>query len=273
MEEKQGGYEINLLELLQALLKKWWIILLAVAICASGMYVFAIETTVPTYSSSTMFYVNNSSISVSNIVSQLSLSAAQSVTTTFRTVLTTRMTIDKIIEEGQLPYSYETVKDMITSTAIDDTEIFQVTVTCPDPDVACHIATTIANVFPTIVSDTMGAKSGISVVDMPVKGELNSPGYVQKGIIGAVIGFVLSAGIIILIYMFNDTIESEDFLAAVYQDIPVLSTIPDYSNSSSKKGHYYYGKYYYRPHSSSSTSSGKSTSNEGKSDAKKESKA
>ncbi|MCI5961676.1 MAG: hypothetical protein MRZ26_07855, partial [Ruminococcus sp.] len=122
--------------------------------------------------------------------------------------------------------------------------IFSVTVTSSDPQEACDIANTIASVLPQKVADVMeGAK--VKVVDYAVVPQTkSSPSTSKNTVLGMLIGFVLSAGVIILLEMFNDTINSEEWLVTTYGDeIPLLSVVPDV-NAKSDRRYYKYCGYY-----------------------------
>ena len=88
-----------------------------------------------------------------------------------------------------------------------------------------------------------GAK--VKVVDYAVVPQTkSSPSTPKNTVLGMLVGFVLSAGVIILLEMFNDTINSEEWLVTTYGDeIPLLSVVPDV-NAKSDRRYYKYGGYY-----------------------------
>ena len=58
-------------------------------------------------------------------------------------------------------------------------------------------------------------------------------------VLGAIIGLVISLGVLLVIGFFKDSIDGEDFLVSVYGDkIPVLAVLPDANTSSA-----YYKRY------------------------------
>ena len=56
--------------------------------------------------------------------------------------------------------------------------------------------------------------------------------------IGALVGIVLSAAIIILRFLMDSVIRDEQYLLDTYKDIPILSVIPDLT--AEEGGGYYY---------------------------------
>ena len=242
MNENTESREIDLLQMASALVKKWWVI--AVATVLAGVIAFGYTRLgiTPKYEASVMFYVNNSSIS--GKLSLADLNAAEKSVKSYCTILESRLSLEEVIREGNFNYTYEQLNKMIDSQAVNGTEIFSVTVTSPDPQEACDIANTIASVLPQKVADVMeGAK--VKVVDYAVVPQTkSSPSTPKNTVLGMLVGFVLSAGVIILLEMFNDTINSEEWLVTTYGDeIPLLSVVPDV-NAKSDRRYYKYGGYY-----------------------------
>lgn len=242
MNENTESREIDLLQMASALVKKWWVI--AVATVLAGIIAFGYTRLgiTPKYEATAMFYVNNSSIS--GKLSLAELNAAEKSVKSYCTILRTRLSLEEVIREGNFNYTYEQLKKMIGSQAVDGTEIFSVTVTSTDPQEACDIANTIASVLPQKVADAMdGAK--VKVIDYAVVPQTkSSPSTPKNTVLGMLVGFVLSAGVIILLEMFNDTINSEEWLVTTYGDeIPLLSVVPDV-NAKSDRRYYKYGGYY-----------------------------
>ncbi len=242
MNENTESREIDLLQMASALVKKWWVI--AVATVLAGIIAFGYTRLgiTPKYEASVMFYVNNSSIS--GKLSLADLNAAEKSVKSYCTILESRLSLEEVIREGNFNYTYEQLNKMIDSQAVNGTEIFSVTVTSSDPQEACDIANTIASVLPQKVADVMeGAK--VKVVDYAVVPQTkSSPSTPKNTVLGMLVGFVLSAGVIILLEMFNDTINSEEWLVTTYGDeIPLLSVVPDV-NAKSDRRYYKYGGYY-----------------------------
>lgn len=242
MNENTESREIDLLQMASALVKKWWVI--AVATVLAGIIAFGYTRLgiTPKYEATAMFYVNNSSIS--GKLSLADLNAAEKSVKSYCTILETRLSLEEVIREGNFNYTYEQLKKMIGSQAVDGTEIFSVTVTSSDPQEACDIANTIASVLPQKVADVIDGTK-VKVVDYAVVPQTkSSPSTPKNTVLGMLVGFVLSAGVIILLEIFNDTINSEEWLVTTYGDeIPLLSVVPDV-NAKSDRRYYKYGGYY-----------------------------
>lgn len=231
-------------QLFIALKRKLWIIILACAIGAGSFLGVAHFLLNPLYEASVKLYVNNSSISVGGnnySISASELTAAQGLVDTYIVILNSRSTIDEVIKTAGVNYSYEDLCDMLSAEPINETEIFQITVTSKDPAEAEKIANTIADVLPTKISDVV-AGSSVSVVEHAMYPNRRAyPSYSKSVVLGGLIGAVLSASIVIFCELLDDKLRTEDALTRAYPDVPLLSVIPDARDGN---GNGYYRGYY-----------------------------
>ncbi len=263
MTEKTENVEIDLRELFGALLHRAWLIALVAVVGAVIVFGYTYFMVDPLYRSSTLLYVNNSGINIGSSsfsISSGELTAAQKLVDTYVVILKSRAALNEVIEEAELPYTYEQLKDMISAGAVNSTEVFEVVVTSKSPSEAEKIANTIANVLPEKISDIVNG-SDVRIVDYAViPSHRHSPSYTRNTAIGFILGAVLCAAVVILTYLFDENIRSEDYLTQNYPDIPLLSVIPDMAASRQHSGGYYGYGYGYGSSSgkkrSSSASSG-----------------
>ena len=246
--QKNTEVTIDLIEVARVLLRRWWIIVLSTLIfglAALGYTRFFID---PLYKASTLMYVNNSDISLGSTsftISNADLTAAQKLVNTYVVILKSRMALNEIIEESGVDYTYEQLKSMISAASVNSTEIFQIVVTSKSPEEAELIANTIAEVLPDKISAIVSG-SDVRIVDYAViPAHRSSPSYTRNTAIGLLLGFLLSAAAIIITYMLDENIRSEDYLTSTYTDIPLLAVIPDMIGTKQLSGGYYgYGSYY-----------------------------
>ena len=95
------------------------------------------------------------------------LNAAQSLVDTYAVILKSRGTLEEVIDKAQLPYTYEELSKMVETGAVDNTEIFSITVTSDDPQEATKIANTIVEVLPDRITEIMDG-SDVRTVDFAV---------------------------------------------------------------------------------------------------------
>lgn len=241
MENKGKDYmEIDLLQLAKALWHRAWAILLAMLVCGAAGFGYATYLVTPLYRAETMMYVNNSSFSVGSTsfsISSSELTAAQSLVETYIVILNTRTTLEDVIADAELEYSYEELLEMIDAHAVNNTEVFSITVTSESPQEAELIANTIARILPDKISSIVEGSS-VRVVDYAViPSHKYSPSISRYTMLGALLGIVISCGYIVLRELFDDQIRDEDFLMQTY-NLPVLATIPELLSSKGGSGYY-----------------------------------
>lgn len=235
--------KIDLLKVMNGLLRRAWIIILCMMICGVLLMSYAMYFVTPMYESSVLMYVNNSSFSVgatSFSISSSEISAAKSLVDTYLVILKTRMTLDDVIELGQLDYTYEELCGIITAEPVNDTEVFSVTVKTDDPYEAERIANTIAIVLPEKINDVVEGSS-VRIVDYAVVASNKvSPSITKYTILGMLVGAFISCLIIAIIEITDNQIRSEDYLLETYPDIPLLSVVPDMMAEKHHDNYYYY---------------------------------
>ncbi len=228
MENEKDTIEIDLLALARAVWKRVWLVIAAVLVCGAAAFSYAKFLITPLYEAKALMYVNNSSISVGSAsfsISSGELSAAQSLVKTYIVIMQSRQTLNEVIEQADLPYTYEELLPMVTAAPVNDTEIFEITVTDADPQEAELIANTIADVLPDKISDIVEGSS-VRVVDYAVVPVYPvSPSVTKYAMMGVLLGGVLSVGVIVLMELLNESIRSEDYLIQTY-NLPVLAVVP-----------------------------------------------
>ena len=154
----------------RALLKRAWLIAAASLISTVVAFLITFYLITPMYKSSAMFYVNNNDISVGNISASITandLAAAQSLVDSYIVILKSRTTIVDVIDYAQIDRTVGEVSSMISAEAVNSTEIFQISVTSPDPLEAEKIANSIAYILPKRIGTIIDGTSA-KVVDYAI---------------------------------------------------------------------------------------------------------
>lgn len=241
MDNKSDIFELDLMQILRALWNRVWAVILAAAIGAAIFFSYATFGITPLYSSEVLIYVNNSSFNVGSTsfsISSSQISAAQDLVSTYLVILKARATLNDVIDEADLDYSYEQLKSMITASSVNGTEIFRVSVTSHSPEEAEEIANTIADVLPNKIADIVDGSS-VRIVDYAViPSAKSSPNITSYTAIGMLVGFAIACAVVILLEITDTQIHSEDYLLESYE-LPVLAVIPDLTNRK-RGGQYYY---------------------------------
>ena len=249
--EKQGVntkdyYVVDMSHIFKVVWHRIWIIGIVCVLTAAISFTYAAFLITPTYSSSIMLYVNNSSFDVGDLgfsISSSQLSAAQSLAKTYTVLLKNRTTLERVIEESEVSYTWEEVYDMIESGPVNETEVLQITVTSTDPYEAERIANGIAKILPQRIAEIVEGAS-MEVVDSAiVDTEKVAPSIKLYTIVGFLVGAILSVAVIIVMALLDNTVHDEDYVIKTY-NYPILAKIPDLlDNSGNKKYGYYYKRH------------------------------
>lgn len=245
-ETKPQNVELDIKHLLVVLLRRAWIVILAGILLATLLFGYAYFFVKPTYASGVKFYVNNTNsmpqTNNSTYYSPAQLTAAKYLAETYMVVLQSDPVLEQIQEMTDLPYSKGQIRNMIASGTVNDTEVFQVVVTCENYQHAAKIAQALTAVLPEAISEVV-VGSSVRIVENAVENPNPvGPNYMRYLLIGALIGVVLSCGIIIAIDLADTTIDNEEYLTNAYEDVPLLAVIPC---GDSKKSYYKGYKGYY----------------------------
>lgn len=237
-------YTVDLIHIAKSLWHRAWVIVLSGILVAIIGFLASSFVIAPKYSSSILLYVNNSSFSLGNTsfsISSSEITAAQSLVKTYGVLLNNRTTLERVIEKTNVPYTYRELSDMITAAPSNETEIMCVTVTTEDPYEAARIANCIAEVLPIRISEIIDGAS-MEVVDSAVP-ELDkiSPSITKYTAVGLILGVLLSAIVLAIAAMLDDTIHDEDYILKTY-DYPILAKIPDLLTSGNSKYGYYHSQ-------------------------------
>lgn len=237
----QGQYEIDLLQMLKDLLNRWYIIAISAILCGLIALTYTVCFITPKYTASIMMYIDNSSSNgLGQGLSYNDISTARSLVDTYVVILTSRSTLERVSEEASLDYTAEELKNMISISIKDETEIFSVNVTHQDPYLAARISNTIAKVFPEEINKIVMSSNAKIIDEATIPTTQSSPNYKKNSAIGLILGIVLSAAVVLVYEFFNDEIKSEEWVEKNFgNEIPLLAIIPDLNDKST----YMYGKY------------------------------
>lgn len=241
MIEKNEDLGVDLQRIFAAILKRAGLVIVISVLCAALSFAATFYLVTPQYQSSAMFYVNNNSFSVGDTTLSLSsgdLSTSRNLVESYIVILKTNESLDAIRDHAGVQRSYGQLKQMISAAAVNETEIFRVTVTSPDPKEAQILADAIAEVLPERISSIIEGTSAKVVDQAMLPGSPSSPSYTTNTMIGFMLGFMLMVAVIVLREIFDVTVRSEEDVATRFAH-PILASVPDMMDHS--KGGYYYG--------------------------------
>ncbi len=243
--------DFSLLDILQILKTRWWVMLLVAILFAFGGGAYSYLTYVPTYSSSVTVYVNDQTGQDTNAADDVSqVNWALKVVNNYLELLKTNDFMEEISAEYEARFpeawaekTYSATKlasNCVKYTAIKETYLFTFTVTTQDKEASYNIGKIFEELAPKKILEITG-KDAIKIADssrMAVS-TANSRNLVRNTIIAFVVGTVLAFLVLLLIDVSDVRIKDEDDIVENYS-VPLLGSVPNFE-SAKKKG-YGYGK-------------------------------
>lgn len=231
--EMEETNEISLQEIFMILWNKVWVIILCTLIggvAAFGISAFVLD---PTYTSRVSMYVNSNTERENTIANLNDINASQKLVSTYIEILKSDNVLSKVITETGLTYTPAQIRKMLTASAVNGTEIFEVKITTEDADEAAVLANTIATVAPEEIIRVVKAGS-VELIDEAVPAtNPSSPNVILNTVIGLMLGGVLSVLGVLVAEMLDNRIKHEDDLKKAF-DFPILGTIPDLEDAATR---------------------------------------
>lgn len=239
LNEKRDGFEIDLQKLLQSYLRKWWLIVIGTVLVASLAAWVTTYFITPMYRASVTVYVNN--IARGEQITYLSganLNAAQQLVNTYIQIIGSDIVLTKVGEESGLNLSAGQIRELMTAQQVDNTELFKVYITHPDPQLAAKVANAIAEVAPGEIEEFVEGSSTKIIDYAKVPVTPSSPNISKNCTIGAMIGAMLMLAYVTVRFLLDVRIKDEDDINALF-DIPVLGQIPVFVAEGTKRKNSY----------------------------------
>ncbi len=214
--------EIDLLELLFALLLHWKSILLSAVLAALIAFSYRFYFVQPIYESNALLYVLTKSTSITSLAD---LQTGSNLTQDYLIVTKDRPVLEKVIDYLSLPEDYEGLEGKVKVENPSNTRFIKITVRDEDPKRAKVICDQIASVASAFIAEKMDQ-------DPPnlVKGGYDDGKPVNHGIVyftlaGFAAGFAVACILIVLQTIFiDDIVTPEDVENKV--GLKVLASLP-----------------------------------------------
>ncbi|MDD4583153.1 MAG: Wzz/FepE/Etk N-terminal domain-containing protein [Eubacteriales bacterium] len=237
----EEGYSIQeLIDILLSHIKLIFVITLVAGLLSFVISQFFIT---PYYEASVKLFVNNSRANQTETTSISDLNASERLVNTYMEIVKSNTVLDKVAANRQVNYTLEELKKMVGTQAVQNTEIFYVTVTSDNPRDAKLIANQIATDAPSEIMDFVEATS-VKVIDYAtLPTSPSTPNVKLNTAIGFLLGLVISVLLVFLLDMIDVRIRSEEDLKKLVE-LPILGIIPSIESEGSKRNAYGYGGYH-----------------------------
>lgn len=242
MKKEQREVEIDLLELARSL---WanakYIVIVTVILGLIGLAGSQLLLT-PIYESSARMIVNARKDDTQNITND-QLNTSKNLVNTCAIIIRGREVIGRVISDLNLQESYRQVAGYVSVQAVNSTQIMEVVVHHENPAVAQAIAAKILEIAPAIIVETMEAGSVKPVEQAHTSQDPVSPNVFKNGILLALLGFVLSCGVVVIVFLLDNTYKTdmdiqndlELFVLGVIPTVESCKTRADYGYKAKRR--------------------------------------
>ena len=232
--------ELSLGDIVKAMGKKVWLIIVLSLVFAIGAYVISAYFTTPMYTSSTEVFVRNEkAANQSQTTADMTLS--KNLLSPYKKVLLNNNLLTNVATElnelkqdpefntgflKEQDYTMASIKSMIKVSLDEEAQTITINVTSPNPKEAKAVNLLLQKHFPLEVKRVINTGEAIPFYEPSLPESPSSPNIMRNTLIGALLGFVLAAAIIILMFMTDSAIHCEADLSEAFSDISVLGVIP-----------------------------------------------
>lgn len=238
VKRTEDDVEINILGVLQLFWSKIWTILFTCVLCAllvfGSLYVFVS----PKYTAYVTLYVNNSITNDTQSITQSDLTASAKLVDTYSAIISSSTMLEEVIQQAGVDLEAKQLKGMISTAAVNETEVFTVSVEDVNPGQAALIANTIADVAPDWIANIVEGSSVKVIAYAEIPTAPSSPNYRSLTLLGGMIGLLISCGVILARELMDTTVKSEADLESFH--LPVLCVMPEF-DLAGKLDSYGYG--------------------------------
>lgn len=225
--------ELDLKQLINIFWNKRKQILMVVLVCIILGAAYSFLFVKPKYKSYTTILltkfqaeiVDGQEIKTTETITQTDLTLNQKLITTYSELIKSKNVLREVIKNLGITHSEDALKSKITVSAIEDTELIQISVVDADPVIAKQIANETARVFAKKVAEIYNINNVYTVDAAEISDVPYNINHIKDILIFAVIGVVISAVYVLIANMLDTTIKSQEDVENTLE-LTVLASIP-----------------------------------------------
>ena len=227
--------EIDLWKLLLLYLRRWRLILLCALAAAVISLIYTANFITPLYRANVTIYVNNIKANQQvDYISAANLATSQQLVNTYVNIIRSDTVLEKVVKNAKLDYSAAEIRGMMATAQVDETELFSVYISHPDPEMAAKIANAVATVAPGEIEEFVEGSSTKIIDHAKVPTSRYTPSYRKNTLLGCAVGLLLAVVYVTLLYLMDVRIKNEEDLTQLF-DLPMLGQIPSFAENERKK--------------------------------------
>ena len=229
--------ELDLKELFQIFWNKKIQIILIIAIFMVIGVIYSIGFVTPMYTSyTTLLLVKGEEENAkSDSITTTDLTLNSKLVSTYRELIKSKDVLRQVISNLNIDVNEEDIRNHITVTSVEETELIEITVQNEDPTYAAKIANEIAKVFTEKVAELYKINNVHVIDEAEVENTPSNINHVKDVVIFAFIGLVIAVAYVLIANMLDTTIKTAEDVEKLFK-VPVLANIPLYNFENGKGG-------------------------------------
>ena len=217
--------EIDLKDLFTMFWNKKIQIVLIILIFAIIGVICTMRFVTPIYSSYTTVLLVGSNSNEENKITTTDITLNSKLVSTYSILIKSSDVVNRVISNLGINMSAEDLKNSISVTSEEDTEVLRITVRNQNPAYAAKIANEIATVFSDKVAEIYNINN-VYIVDKAVESSVPSNiNHKRDVLIFMAIGIAVSVAYVIIANMLDTTVKTVEDVEKNFK-IPVIATIP-----------------------------------------------
>ena len=216
--------------------KKVHIILIVLIFIALGV-IYTVGFTTPKYTSSTTLLLAGSESSggeTTNSITTTDITLNSKLVSTYSVLVRSKDVLSQVISNLGMDISWESLKNNISVSSVEDTEVLEISVETENAEYSANIANEIAKVFTEKVAEIYNINNVHIVDEAEVSNTPSNINHKKDIIIFAFIGLVVSVIYVLVSNMLDTTIKTAEDIEKEFK-LPVLASIPVYESAIQKR--------------------------------------
>lgn len=225
--ERRNPVDANTIDLVEIFYLLWghlWQAILCLIVGGAIAFAYTYYRIPPTYTATAKIYMV--SASENSLISLGDLNMGTSLAKDYQEMMKMRPLLEDVNRNLELNLSITELSNRINITGASDSRLLYITVTDTNPFRAADIANEMANQAVVYLPMSMECKAPNIAETALVPTRKSGPNITRNTAMGALAGFAVYCGLLILIYLMNDTLVTPDDVEK-YLGVQPLTTIPE----------------------------------------------
>lgn len=224
-QEHRDNEYINLSDIFGAVIRRWWVIVIAAMVFGLAGLIYSTFFVTPLYSASAMMIVDSGG-RFDDYVTSDQIRTSTSLVETYSVIICSDAVMGDVIQNLDMQDTYSSTVRNIAVTSVNDTQIMKISVTATSPTVALDVCREITKICPAVIVRVMNAGSVEVVSEASSSFAKVSPNITlntEKATLG---GVILAVVILAVLALLDNKVKTANDIQR--ENIALLGVIPFY---------------------------------------------